>query len=134
MVSRLIVGRGKANSDGLKQSQREAMVDAMLYCLFADDYDDPMERQVLDRAIARFNWESETSIPDYILAASGRVHEAVGDPATEQNLLNDISNRLENWEIRFQAIQLCKILFYSDLFFSDEEVRALAQLKSAFKA
>ena len=133
MVSRLIIGKGKGNSDHLKQSQREAMVDAMLYCLFADDYDDPMERQVLDRAITRFNWESDTGIPEYIRGASERIHAAVAEPGSEEQLLRDIGNRLEDWETRFQVIQLCKILFYSDLFFSDEEVRALAQLKRAFK-
>ena len=133
LLSRLITGWTKEKSDGLQQEQREAMIDAMLYCLFADDYDDPMERHVLDKAIAKFSWESNTDIPEYIESASAIVREALASRESEQQLLKDISRRLTNWETRFQAIQFCKILLYSDLFVSNEEVRALAELSAAFK-
>ena len=132
-LARLITGRPDADRDGLKQHQREAIIDALLYCLHADDFDDRAERSVLDKSIARLNWESGSSIQEYILSASDKVKRAVSSPENEQPFLQDIGHRLEDGETRFQAIQLCKILLYSDLFFSDEEVRALAELRRAFK-
>jgi hypothetical protein len=132
-VTGLLTGKPKANKDGLKQHQREAIIDSLLYCLYADDYDDPAERSVMDKSIARLNWESDLSVSEYILSASEKVKLAVSAQDTEQQFLNDISHRLEEMEARFQTIQLCKILLYSDLFFPDEEVRALARLSRVFK-
>ena len=133
IVTGLITGRPEEKQDGLKQHQREAIIDALLYCLYADDYDDPAERTVMDKSIAKMNWEAGSSIQDYIHAASEKVQRAVSVPDNEQQFLREISHRLEDRETRFQAIQLCKILLYSDLFFSDEEARALAELSRAFK-
>ena len=131
--TRLITGRSDANRDGFKQHQREAIIDVLLYCLYADDYDDPAERRIMDKSIARLNWESDLAISDYILSATEKVKRAISSPDTEQQFLKAVSRRLEDKETRFQAIQLCKILLYSDLFFSDEEVRALAELSRVFK-
>lgn len=85
-VTKLITDRPKANREGLKQNQREAIIDALLYCLFADDYDDPAEQCVLEKSIVRLNWESGTSVDDYILSASERGKLAVSSQNTEQHL------------------------------------------------
>jgi hypothetical protein len=132
-ILQAITSKPMANKDGLKQHQREAIIDALLYCLYADDYDDPAERSVIDKSIARLNWESEVSISDYIQSASENVKLAVSNQVTEQQFLHDINQRLEDMETKFNAIQFCKILFYSDLFFSEEEVRALAELSRVLK-
>ena len=133
IVTGLITGRPEEKQDGLKQHQREAIIDALLYCLYADDYDDPAERTVMDKSIARMNWEAGPGIQDYIISASAKVKLALSSPDEEQQFLREISHRLEDRETRFKAIQLCKILLYSDLFFSDEEARALDGLSRAFK-
>ena len=129
----LITGRSDARKDRLNQGQREAIIDALLYCLYADDYDDPAERNIMDKSIARLNWESGISVTDYIEFATEKVNRALSSEESEQAFLASISERLEDWERRFQTLQLCKILFYSDMFFSDEEVRALTELSRVFK-
>ncbi len=98
VIGRIIGGPPKRKGDRLKQHQREAIIDALLYCLFADDFDDPAERQIMDRSIARMQWESDLAVNDYVQAASARIKLAVKSRDSEKQLLLDIRDRLETKE------------------------------------
>jgi hypothetical protein len=133
VIGRIIGGPPKRKGDRLKQHQREAIIDALLYCLFADDFDDPAERQIMDRSIARMQWESDLAVNDYVQAASARIKLAVKSRDSEKQLLLDIRDRLETKKACFEVMQLCKILLYSDGFFPEKEVRALSELSQVLK-
>ena len=119
-------------SDNLTQDQREALIDLFLLCIYADNKLELNEDQIFVRQIERFNWESEQPIGDYIQESKSRTLDLI-QSATKVNLhLQKISTRLRQEEVKFRALKLCKLLFYSDWELAEEEKKFIKEIRAAF--
>ena len=131
---KLLFTRGvKQDPDGLKQDQREAMIDLLLLCIYADNELDLIEDRIFDRQVERYNWKSEQPIGDYIKASRARTLDLIQSEEKRLAHLNEIGARLKKDEIKFRALKLCKILFYSDWELATHEEAFIKEIRKAFR-
>lgn len=123
---------GAPKDDGLDQAQREAIIDLLLIATYSDDYVDVNETRILDKTIERFNWNSDTSIDDYVQSVEAKVKEARSSQSSTSKLLSNISDRLKTGEGRYRALNLCNVLLYSDSDLLGAEVDFLKNVSKAF--
>ncbi|MCW5200242.1 hypothetical protein VU07_00250, partial [Desulfobulbus sp. F4] len=62
--------------DGLQQEEREALIDFLLFCEFADNHLSLAEDKILQDEIGRFSWDAVIDIDIYISSAAGRARQA----------------------------------------------------------
>ncbi|MDA0349645.1 MAG: hypothetical protein O3C43_21155 [Verrucomicrobia bacterium] len=125
-------GETKQVADGLNQDQREAMIDLFLLCIYADNELALNEDKIFVRNIERFNWKSEQLIGDYIQESKSRTLDLIQSEAEKNSYLNEISTRLKTSEIKFRALKMCKLLFYSDWELAEEEIKFIKKIRTAF--
>lgn len=128
-----LFSKEKKDPDGLIQSQREATIDLLLLCMFADNNLAFSEERILAREIERFNWKSVTPVEIYIENAKTKIHDATSSESSKNALLRDISERLGENEVKYRALKLCKLLCYSDWQLSEEEETFIQDVRKAFK-
>ena len=131
-LSYLFVNRNPSVSDNLTQDQREALIDLLLLCIYADNHAELNEGRILDRELERFNWESEIPIGTYLQVSETRTLAVI--PSTDKRAahLAYISNRLKCKDMKFRALKLCKLLFYSDWVIAEEEELFSKEIRKAF--
>ena len=54
---RKLFGKPEAPKDGLTQPQREAIVDLLNYCMYADNFVMLAEDRLITDTVAKFNWD-----------------------------------------------------------------------------
>ena len=131
-IRKLFIRGAEHTPDGLNQDQREAIVDLLLLCIYADNKLEPNENQIFVRHMGSFNWNSELPINDYIQESKSRTLEFIQSKAKRNLHLRNISTRLKNKEIKYRVLKLCKLLFYSDWELADEEKLMIAAIRDAF--
>jgi hypothetical protein len=120
-------------SDGLNQEQREAIIELLVLCMYADNQAAVNEDRILQKEVERFTWESEQSVEDFIGAFEGEALAIKDSPESRQGYLQDIGRRLKTEDLRFRALKLCKLLFYSDWQMLDEEKAFVKEIRKAFR-
>lgn len=103
-----------AQSDGLQQEEREALIDLLLYCKFADNHLSLAEETVLHQEITQFNWESEVDVDVYIDSATAKIRTANTAPHREKKLLEQVGQRLISAYAKETARALVAKLFQAD--------------------
>lgn len=99
--------------DGLQQEEREALIDLLLYCEFADNHLSLAEDKVLQDEAAQFNWDSGVDIDNYISSAISRVRTARTNKL-EAGFLKNATSRLQSSYAKATARSLMVTLFRSD--------------------
>ncbi|MBI3884338.1 MAG: hypothetical protein HY302_01200 [Opitutae bacterium] len=113
MLNRLFSHKADSN-DGLSQAQREAIVDLLHYCMYADNFVALSETRFIAAKVESFNWDPKISIEYYQNKSIGAARAALADPKAKERFFQSVSERLGSAKIRAMAFELCQKLFASD--------------------
>lgn len=112
MLSRLF--GTKPEEAPMNQTQREALIDALVFAMMADGEMAEEERAELTRSLEGLPWTASTNREVYISAAIVRVEEAKVSRQSADALVADISARLETIELRERAYAQAARIVCSD--------------------
>jgi len=117
-----------ANKDGLTQPQREAIVDLLNYCMYADNLIMVAEDRLIADTVAKFNWDSKIPFDLFDVRSIDNARNARENQGYREKFLASIRDRLDTAAVKGQALDLCQELFVADGARSDEEDAVLQNL------
>ncbi len=126
---RKLFHKSEAPNDGLTQPQREAIVDLLNYCMYADNLVFIAEDRLITDTVAKFNWDSKVPFDQFDVRSIDNARNARESPGYRERFLGSIRDRLDTAEVKGQALDLCEELFLADGARSDEEDAVLQNLK-----
>jgi hypothetical protein len=131
---RKLFHKSEAPNDGLTQPQREAIVDLLNYCMYADNLVMLAEDRLIADTAAKFNWDAKAVPFDQFDARSvGNARNARESHVYRDQFLASIKDRLETAVVKGKALDLCQELFLADGARSDEEDVVLQDLRELLK-
>lgn len=117
--------------DGLSQIQREAIVDLLNYCMFADKVVSLSESRFVAANVEAFNWDPKISFDYYQGKSIGAARAALDKPDSKKGFFESIHQRLSTPELRNRAFNLCQQLFLADGTKSVGESSVQAEIRKA---
>src|SRR6516225_378024 len=126
---RKLFHRSEAPRDGLTQPQREAIVDLLNYCMYADNLVMLAEDRLIADTVAKFDWESKTPFDQFDARSVGNARNARESQVYRDKFLTSIGDRLSTDAVKAQALDLCQQLFLADGVQSEEEEEVLQNLR-----
>ena len=127
---RKLFRKSEAPKDGLTQPQREAIVDLLNYCTYADNLVFLAEDRLIADTVAKFNWDSTVPFDQFDVRSIDNARNASENPGYREKFLASIKDRLGTAAVKGQALDLCQELFLADGARSDEEDAVLQNLKN----
>ena len=121
--------KSEAPKDGLTQPQREAIVDLLNYCMYADNLVFLAEDRLITDTVAKFNWDSKVPFDQFDVRSIDNARNASENPGYREKFLASIRDRLDSAAVKGKALDLCQELFLADGARSDEEEAVLQNLK-----
>ena len=121
--------KSEAPNDGLTQPQREAIVDLLNYCMYADNLVMLAEDRLIADTVARFNWDPKIRFDQFDARSVGNARNARESQVYRDQFLASIKDRLDTAAVRGKALDLCQELFLADGAQSDEEDEVLQNLR-----
>ena len=118
-----------AQKDGLTQPQREAMVDLLNYCMYADNLVFLAENRLITDTVAKFNWDPKVPFDQFDARSIGNARNARESQVYRDHFLTSIRDRLGTAAVKGRALDLCQELFIADGARSDEEDAVLQNLR-----
>ncbi len=115
-----------------EQSQREAMVDLLVWTMYADNVLTLPENDRIDQVTEEMSWSSPTPPQLYVNTSIARVRDAIDDSEKSEALLNDISERLGSPKMRMHAYEACRDLANADGEVADQEMHFLRSVRAHF--
>ena len=125
---RKLFHKSEASKDGLTQPQREAIVDLLNYCMYADNLIFLAEDRLIADTVAKFNWDSKVPFDQFDVRSIDNARNARENQGYRDQFLASI--RLDTAAVKGQALDLCQELFLADGARSDEEDAVLQNLKT----
>src|SRR5262245_7199950 len=117
--------------DGLTQPQREAMVDLLNYCMYADNLIMLAEDRLITDTVAKFSWDPKAVPFDQFDARSiDKARNARENQGYKDKFMTSIGDRRSTDAVKAQALDLCQELFLADGARSDEEDAVLQNLRT----
>ena len=126
---RKLFHKSEAPKDGLTQPQREAMVDLLNYCMYADNLVFLAEDTLITDTVAKFNWDPKIPFDQFVLRSTDNARNARESQVHREKFLGSIKHRLGAAAVKGQALDLCQELFLADGARSDEEDEVLQNLR-----
>jgi len=126
---RKLFHKSEAPNDGLTQAQREAIVDLLNYCMYADNLIFLAEDRLIADTVAKFNWDSKVPFDQFDVKSVSNARNARESQVYKDRFLASIRDRLDTAAVKGQALDLCQELFLADGARSDEEDAVLQNLK-----
>jgi hypothetical protein len=126
---RKLFHKSEAPKDGLTQPQREAIVDLLNYCMYADNLVFLAEDRLITDAVAKFNWDPKVPFDQFDARSVSNARNASESQVYRDQFLASIKDRLDTAAVKGQALDLCQELFLADGAQSYEEDDALQNLK-----
>jgi hypothetical protein len=127
---RKLFHKTEAPNDGLTQPQREAIVDLLNYCMYADNLVFLAEDRVITDTVAKFNWDPKIPFDQFDAKSVSNARTARENEEYRDQFLAWIRDRLGTAAVRGQALELCEELFLADGARSDEEDAVLQNLRT----
>jgi uncharacterized tellurite resistance protein B-like protein len=124
-----LFGKPETPKDGLNQPQREAIVDLLNYCMYADNLVMLAEDRLITDTVKKFNWESKVPFDQFALRSIDNARNARESQVHREKFLGSIKDRLSTDAVKAQALDLCQELFVADGSRSDEEDTVLQNLR-----
>jgi hypothetical protein len=121
--------KSEAPNDGLTQPQREAIVDLLNYCMYADNLVFLAEDRLIADTVAKFNWDPKVPFDQFDARSTSNARNASESQVHKDQFLASIRDRLGTAAVKGQALDLCQELFLADGARSDEEDAVLQNLK-----
>lgn len=115
-----------------EQSQREAMVDLLVWTMYADNILTLPENDRIDQVTEEMSWSSPMPPQQYVNVAIAKVRDAIDDPEEGEAFLNDISDRLGSAKMRMHAYEACRDLAKADGEVVDKEMHFLSTVRTHF--
>jgi hypothetical protein len=128
-----LFGKPEAPNDGLTQPQREAIVDLLNYCMYADNLVMLAEDRLIADTVAKFNWESKVPFDQFVLRSTDNARNARESQVYREKFLASIKDRLGTAAVKGKALDLCQELFVADGARSDEEDAVLQNLRTVLE-
>jgi uncharacterized tellurite resistance protein B-like protein len=118
-----------AQNDRLTQPQREAIVDLLNYCMYADNLVMLAEDRLIADTAAKFNWDSIVPFDQFDVRSIDNARNASENLGYRDKFLASIRDRLDTAAVKGQALDLCQELFLADGARSEEENAVLQNLR-----
>ncbi len=128
---RKLFHKSEAPKDGLTQPQREAIVDLLNYCMYADNLVFLAEDRLIADTVAKFNWDPKVPFDQFDARSVSNARNASESQVYRDQFLASIKDRLDTAAVKAQALELCQELFLADGAQSYEEDDALQNLRTA---
>src|SRR5437773_12056171 len=119
----------EAPKDGLTQPQREAIVDLLNYCMYADNLIFLAEDRLITDTLAKFNWEPKVPFDQFDARSIDNARNATKNQGYRDQFLASIRDRLGTAAVKGKALDLCQELFVADGSRSDEEEDVFQNLR-----
>lgn len=116
----------------LSQAEREAIVDLLHLCLYADSHIALREGQFMSDVTDVIGWDSGSSFSSYEARSVSSARAGKENAVTKKEFLEFAAERLKSKESRALALDLCKQLFSVDGTETREEA-LLGEIRSALK-
>ena len=126
---RKLFHKSEAPRDGLTQPQREAIVDLLNYCMYADNFVFLAEDRLIADTVAKFNWDSKVPFDQFDVRSVSNARDATESQVYRDQFLASIRDRLGTAAVKGQALDLVQELFLADGARSEEEDAVLQNLK-----
>ena len=126
---RKLFHKSEAPKDGLTQPQREAIVDLLNYCMYADNLVMLAEDRLITDTVAKFNWDSKVPFDQFALRSIDNARNARESQVYREKFLGSIKDRLDTAAVKGKALDLCQELFIADGSRSDEEEDVFQNLR-----
>ena len=128
-IIRKLFYKSETPTDGLTQPQREAIVDLLNYCMYADNLIFLAEDRLIADTVAKFNWDSKVPFDQFDVRSIDNARNARESQVYRDRFLASIRDRLDTAAAKGQALGLCQELFVADGARSDEEEDVLQNLR-----
>jgi len=126
---RKLFHKSEAPKDGLTQPQREAIVDLLNYCMYADNLVMLAEDRLITDTVAKFTWDSKVPFDQFALRSIDNARNARESQVYREKFLGSIKDRLDTAAAKGQALDLCQELFVADGARYDEEEDVFQNLR-----
>jgi uncharacterized tellurite resistance protein B-like protein len=114
--------------DGLTQPEREAIVDVLHYCMYADKHVATAEDEFIETSTRRLDWDQNVSYEYYEGESTAKARTALADPVPRVEFLAEIDRRLSN-QAKLIALQLAERLINADGVRHEDEIAAITALR-----
>src|SRR6184192_40033 len=91
---RKLFHKSEAPNDGLTQPQREAIVDLLNYCMYADNLIFLAEDRVITDTVAKFNWNPKVPFDQFDVRSIDNARNATENKGYRDRFLASIRDRL----------------------------------------
>ena len=119
-------------NQNVAQSQREALIDLVVWAMYVDGRIDYEENEQIDEVIEQLSTSSKIPIRSYLYTAIAKIRDAWNDADRAERTLNDIDTRLGTDELRHAAYALCEAVTHADDQLAGPEVVFLERLQQQF--
>jgi hypothetical protein len=117
----------------LPQKEREAIIDLLHLCLYADSHIALNEGKLVSELVETIGWDTNLSFSSYESKSIAAARAAKESPAAKQEFLSFASERLQSMESQTLALDVCKRLFYADGSTADNESALLSEIRAVLK-
>ena len=121
----------EASPDSLTQAQREAMVDVLFYCMYADNSIALKEVELIDDTVGNFSWDPKISYDAYAARSIANARAVKETPATRADFLAAVAQRLGTPAVKQRTLALCREIFQADGDFSGSEQDLFRELQKS---
>lgn len=118
----------------LQQQEREAIVDLLHFCVYADSHIALKEGAFLSQVVDVIGWETRSSFSSYEARSISKARAAKENADEKRALLESVAARLGEKPVRDLAVDLCRQLFAVDGSTEQKEFGLLGEIRSAMKA
>lgn len=123
----------EVQKDGFTQSEREAIVDVLHYCMFADRHIAIAEDTMIETVARTLNWDPKISYEYYEGKSTGAVRRALADKEFRATFMTSLRERLVSKTSRQFALNVADDLTKVDGLKTQAEFDALSTLKRALQ-
>lgn len=121
------------SQDGFKQPEREAIVDVLHYCMYADQHVAASEEQMIKAVAQTLSWDNGVPYEGYEGKSIAAVREALSSPEALSSFFDSVRSRLKT-DSRTLALQLAEKVVNADGQRKPDELIVLANLRKALAA
>lgn len=123
-----------SDSDSSSQTQREALLDLLVWTMYVDHHLALTEREKIEQDAESMPWTGAVSLGDFLDSAIVRARDVLAGKRTGDEYLNDISERLGDQKTRQQGFRACEELVSVDGRLTAEEARHLKTIQKVLLA
>lgn len=122
------------SADGLTQAAREAIVDVLHYCMYADRHIAAREDQFIEDEARKLDWDPKISYEYYEGKSTGAVSTALANAEAKKAFFESLRTRLAGEKERSLALRLADDLAKSDGARTTPEKAAIEELRQALSS